>query len=73
MKSLEYSTLIGEFAKAHISYVDVAKALGITRDTLRFKLMGKRPITMQEAFDIRDLFFPEKSLEYLFSRETKTI
>ena len=66
---MEYSNLIGEIAKAHINYVDVAKALNITRDTLRYKLSGKRPFTIDEAYKIRDLFFPNKSIEQLFERE----
>lgn len=65
---MEYSNLIGEFAKAHINYVDVAKALNITRDTLRYKLSGKRPFTIDEAYKIRDLFFPNMSIEQLFER-----
>ena len=70
---MEYSVLIGEIAKAHINYSEIAKALGITRDTLRYKLGGKRPFSIDEAYKIRDLFFPLKSIEELFARErTKT-
>lgn len=66
---MEYSVLIGEIAKAHINYTEVAKALGISRDTLRYKLGGKRPFSIDEAYKIRDLFFPTKTIEELFSRE----
>ncbi len=65
---MEYSTLIGEIAKAHLNYIDVAKALGITRDTLRYKLEGKRPFTIDEAYKVRDIFFPNMTIEKLFSR-----
>ncbi len=34
---MEYSYLIGETAKAHINYVNIADTLGITRDTLNSK------------------------------------
>lgn len=70
---MEYSVLIGEIAKAHINYTEIAKALCITRDTLRYKLSGKRPFSIDEAFKIRNLFFPCSTIEELFSRErTKT-
>lgn len=64
----EYSTLIGEIAKKHLSYVDIAKTLNITRDTLRYKLAGKRPFSIDEAIAIKSTYFPEKSFEQLFER-----
>lgn len=65
---MEYSNLIGEIAKAHINYVDIASLLNISRDTLRFKLQGKRPFTIDEAFAIKNKYFPDKPFEQLFAR-----
>lgn len=67
---MEYSYLIGEIAKAHINYVNIADTLGITRDTLRRKLQGKSPFTIEEAFSIRENYFPTLQFEQLFSRKT---
>jgi len=66
---MEYSTLIGEIAKAHINYTDIASILGVTRDTLRNKLKGKSEFTIKEAFEIKAVFFPAIPLEELFARE----
>ena len=67
-KHMEYSNLIGEIAKAHINYVDIAKRLGITRDTLRAKITGKSSFTVEEAFTIKNEFFPNCQFEQLFAR-----
>ncbi|MGN0599284.1 MAG: hypothetical protein ACI4JK_05255 [Oscillospiraceae bacterium] len=64
----EYKNLIGEIAIAHLNYVDIAKELGITRDTLRNKLSGKTAFNIDEAIAIKSKFFPEKSFEQLFER-----
>lgn len=69
---MEYSNLIGEIAKAHINYVDIACTLGITRDTLRYKLQGKSTFTIDEAFKIKNTYFPTFTIDDLFAREVKT-
>ena len=68
---MEYKTLIGEIAKAHISYVDIANALGISRNTLNYKIHGKRRFTLEEVFAIKKKFFPNYPIEQLFSRESE--
>lgn len=65
----EYKNLIGAIAIAHLNYVDIAKELGITRDTLRNKLSGKTAFNIDEAITLKSRFFPEKSFEQLFYRE----
>lgn len=65
---MEYSNLIGEIAKAHINYVDIAAMLGITRDTLRYKLQGKSTFTIDEAFAIKNKYFPAFTVDELFRR-----
>lgn len=64
----EYKNLIGEIAIAHLNYVDIAKELGITRDTLRNKLSGKTAFNIDEAITLKSKFFPGKSFEQLFER-----
>lgn len=44
----------------------MAKAIGVTRDTMGLKLSGKAPLRLDEAFKINRDFFPNKSLWELF-------
>jgi predicted transcriptional regulator len=57
-----------EMARRRIRKQDVAAALGINMRTLRNKLCGKTDFTFSEVQAVRDTFFPELSLEYLFER-----
>lgn len=64
----EYKNLIGEIAVAHLNYVDIAKELKMTRDTLRNKISGKTSFSIDEALALKSKYFPDKSFEYLFER-----
>lgn len=64
----EYKNLIGEIAIAHLNYIDIAKELGITRDTLRNKISGKTAFNIDEAITLKNKYFADKSFEYLFER-----
>ena len=50
----------------------VANVLGITSSSAAEKLNGSAPLTVMEAFKLRDTLFPEYSLDYLFSPEDDT-
>lgn len=66
--------LKGELAKRGISRAKLATNLGIHPNTLSNKLEGKSYFTIAEAFAIKDAFFPDTELRYLFAQsdETKT-
>jgi len=57
-----------EMVRRRIRKPEVAKALGISGKTFRNKLQGKTEFTFAEVQAVRDTFFPELSLEYLFER-----
>lgn len=63
-----YDNLIGEIAKARLRNSEIAKALKVHPNTLRNKLYGESPFTVEEAFEIKRCFFPSYDLMYLFAR-----
>lgn len=44
----------------------VARVLGIHVNTLANKMEGRSPFTIEEAFTIKDVFFPDADLRFLF-------
>ena len=64
-----YPNLRAEMARADISIQDIANVIGTARDTVGAKLSRKRSLTLDEAFEIANMFFPDKDVQYLF--ETK--
>lgn len=67
-----YPNLRAEMARKNIKSVVVAETLGISYDTMSNKMNGKSDFTRTEIFKIRDEFFPDLTLEYLFETEDKT-
>ena len=61
-----FGNLRAEMARRQLSIVEIANYLGVTRDTLGYKLSGKRPINLDEALRIARHFFPEYDVYYLF-------
>ena len=57
-----------------ISIKQIAKAINVNRDTAGNKLSRKSPITLKEAFLIKNNFFPHLPVTYLFEElDTKQI
>ena len=61
-----YANLMLELLRKKISRGELANALGLCRNTLNNKLTGKSRFHIEEAFTIRDIYFPQTDLEYLF-------
>lgn len=61
--------LKGELAKKDITIEEVAKLLGIHRNSVANKINGDSSFTIEEAFKIHRKYFPKLSLEYLFKKE----
>lgn len=62
------NNLRAEMARYGISTVDIAKVTGKTERSIRDKLIGKTQFSIPDAMAVRDHFFPEMSLEYLFNQ-----
>lgn len=58
-----------EMAAEKVTIDDIAEALTIHRNSASNKVNGKYSFTIEEAFLIRDVFFPKMTLEYLFTKD----
>lgn len=67
--NIHYVNLRAEMARWNIGIGQMAKALHISRDTMARKLAGRSPLHLDEAFRMRDQFFPSCSIEALFREE----
>ena len=61
--------LIAEMKRYGITVADIQRLLGVSEKTVRNKLSGETDFTYHEALKIRDSFFPNYRMEYLFYRE----
>lgn len=50
-----------------ISIEAIAAVWGVHRNSAAHKLNGITPVTVTEAFKLRDALFPEYNLDFLFS------
>lgn len=66
-----YPNLKAEMARKDITIMDISKELKFRYETLRNKFLGNTDWTRSEMFRIRDNYFPEETLEYLFEKEEK--
>lgn len=70
VKKNKYPNLRAEMSRIGIKQVDIAKLLGVGEATVSNKMKGKSTFDIDEAFLIRENFFPNLSLDYLFSDDT---
>lgn len=70
--NIAFCNLRAEMARKRISIADIAKVIGVNRDTAGKKLARKAPIQLDEAFVIRNNFFPECEVNYLFAEAAPT-
>jgi len=67
-----YKNLAAEMARKGITKKDLAKLLNMRYPTVVDKTNGKSRFYLDEAIKIKDIFFPDLDLEYLFdSDDTK--
>ena len=64
-----YRNLEAELARKGIKRADIAKALGVTIGTVSEKLNSATKLKVIEATIIRDTFFPDLKLDYLFATQ----
>lgn len=65
---IAYPNLDAEIKKRGVKRIAIATALEISRPALQHKLQGKVPFSFPQAQTLRDRFFPDLSLDYLFDR-----
>ena len=70
LKKNKYPNLRAEMSRIGIKQADIAELLGIREVTVSKKMNGKSTFGIDEAFLIKKTFFPNLSLDYLFSDDT---
>lgn len=63
-----YPNLRAEMARHNVSMTDISRVARKTDRSIRDKISGKGDFTLTEIVAIRDTFFPDRSLDYLFVR-----
>lgn len=66
MSNIVFADLRAEMARKNILISDLARSVGVNRDTMGKKLSGQSPIKLDEAFLITRNFFPDKTVWELF-------
>lgn len=61
--------LQAEIARKRIPQVELANCIDVSDRTIRKKITGESAFTFPEAQMIRDTFFPDLELDYLFAKE----
>jgi hypothetical protein len=62
-----FPNLKAEMARQNISGLTISEFIGCTPKTFSSKLTGKTEFTRSEIFKIQKAFFPNLTVEYLFS------
>ena len=63
-----FHNLEAEMARSRVTVKDIAKCINKTEKSVRNKLQGIRPFTWPEIVMIRDSYFPDMDLQYLFDQ-----
>lgn len=64
-----FPNLEAEMARSKITQLQMAEMLQVTPTTLSFKLNGKSSFSLKECVLIKQLMFPDKTLDYLFATD----
>jgi len=62
-----YVNLEAEIARKRLSKKQIYESASMSYKTGINKLTGKSEISLKQAYDIRDTFFPEHDIKYLFA------
>ena len=64
------SNLRAEMARANVTVAEIAAVSGKSHRTISDRIKGKGQFPIQEAIEVKNIFFPGMALEYLFARDT---
>ena len=59
--------LQAEIARKKVPQAEIAKVISVSDRTVRKKMTGETKFTFPEARKIRDTFFPDMELDYLYN------
>lgn len=65
-----YPNLEGELRKKKITREKIAIDMDLSVSTVSRKLTEINRMKLREAYQIRDLYFPDKDIEYLFATDS---
>lgn len=65
-KTPAYPNLAANMAKKGLRFTRIAEIIGISPASFTLRYQGKTHFKLDEAMRLRDLLFPDLSLEYLF-------
>lgn len=66
---MSYQNLKAEMTRLHLTQDQIAEFLGMSRNNFNLKVNERVPFTVDEIKAIRDRFFPENNLDYLFASD----
>lgn len=64
-----YWNLRKEMRKAKITQADIGRMLGLSRQVINYRFNNTSALSLEEAIKIRDAFFPNMTLDYLFTED----
>ena len=67
-KPVKFPNLEAEMTRVGLSKVDIADGIGRTPDTVWRWFSGRNGFAIDDAFAVRDHFFPNLSVDYLFNQ-----
>lgn len=70
---MKYGNLRAEMARKGVTGRKIATVIGVRQEAVYKKLNGKSPLMYEEAEAIKENFFPQLSLEYLFQKEVEEV
>lgn len=65
---MAYKNLKAEMTRRNISVSDIAKAAGKSISATSKNINGKGDLTVEEGLGIRDTYFADLSMDYLFEK-----
>jgi hypothetical protein len=66
-KMATYGNLKAEMARRGISQGQIADFLGMSLNNVNYKINGRVSFTLREVTGIKDQFFPDETIDYLFA------
>lgn len=70
---MPYTNLRSEMDKRGVTVTEISRGLGMRRATVSDKINGKFKFYYDEVKEIRERYFPDCEIEYLFSIEGEGI